>query len=57
MKNLKLVAAVAGITVAVFGSYKINAKGGTADTTGVKCESTGLCGKTDTGQNIDGTYR
>lgn len=47
-----------GITVATFGSINVNAAKGSAsigDEPG-RCIRTGECGKTNTGQNIDGTY-
>lgn len=56
-RNLKLIVAVMGITVATFSSYSAKAKGALGAGDEVKCTSTGLCGKTDLGQNIDGTAR
>ena len=47
-----------GITVATLGSINVSAKGTDSlvgDEPG-RCIRTGQCGKTNTGQNIDGTY-
>ncbi len=53
-KYAKIIVAVMGITVAVFGSIKANAK--IAGETG-KCVSTSyICGQTDIGQNIVGVF-
>ena len=55
MKKIKFMVAIVGITLATFGSLKTFAVRTPNNSPG-KCIRTGECGKTDIGQNIDGTY-
>ena len=55
MKKIKLIFAVAGITVAIFGNYKANSKENLGSPKGCRCEGgDGVCGYTSNGKEVLG---